>query len=357
LFGSSFSSPAGASSLFGSSFSPSNLPQNALASVMTQGAAHDLLGPGALSSSLMGHNQPAPQHPWCFVTRRFNAFLSNLTVYDKHREAGLKKFNNAVGSLNRRYYDHSSDTENGIVIGSWGKNTQITPPRDVDALFLLPDHVYHRFQQRVGNRQSQLLQEVKDALLVTNPRTEMRADRHVVVVPFDAVKVEVAVGFRCTDGSIIVCDSKGDGRYVTSTALAEASDLDASDRASNGNTRALIRMIKCWQENCNVPLKSFMIERLAQAFLVQWKHRLEGTFYYDWMVRDFFGYVLTLANGGWVAMPGGEIISLGTEWLSKTQTAHRNAVNACQNEYENYQWLAGEDWQKIFGSKIPAGSL
>jgi hypothetical protein len=56
-------------------------------------------------------------------------------------------------------------------------------------------------------------------------------------------------------------------------------------------------------------------------------------------------------------MPGGEIISLGTEWLSRTQTAHRNAVNACQNEYENYQWLAGEDWQKLFGSKISAGWL
>jgi hypothetical protein len=131
-------------------------------------------------SALLGHNNPPlPTLPynWYYVTPRFKRFLSNLTVSesDKHREAGLKKFNNVVASLNRRYYDHSSDTLNGIVIGSWGKHTQINPPRDVDALFLLPDHVYHRFNQRVGNHQSQLLQEVKDALLVTNPRTEMRA--------------------------------------------------------------------------------------------------------------------------------------------------------------------------------------
>jgi len=167
----------------------------------TQGAAHDLLGPGALSP-LLGHNQPPQQHLWYYVTPRFNAFLSNLAVSEQHREAGLKKFDNVVASLNRHYYDHSSDTLNGIVIGSWGKKTQIAPPRDVDTLFLLPDHVYHRFQQRSGNRQSQLLQEVKDALLVTNTRTNMRADRQVVVVPFDAVTVEVAVGFRCADGSI-----------------------------------------------------------------------------------------------------------------------------------------------------------
>jgi hypothetical protein len=29
-------------------------------------------------------------------------------------------------------------------------------------------------------------------------------------------------------------------------------------------------MTKCWQDNCNVPLKSFMIERLAEDFLLLW---------------------------------------------------------------------------------------
>jgi hypothetical protein len=347
---------------------PKHPPSRGFPSLPVFGAAHDL-GFGILrsdnqgaanalfGSSFLGHNNPPQPHQWFYVTPRFSRFLSNLTVSEKHREAGLKKFNNVVASLNRRYYGHSSETLNGIVIGSWGKYTQISPPRDVDALFLLPNDVYHRFQQRVGNRQSQLLQEVKDALFTTNSRTEMRADRHVVLVPFDAVTVEVAVGFRCTDGSIIVCDSKGDGRYVTSTALAEASDLDIFDRAWNGNIRALIRMIKCWQEHCNVPLKSFMIERLAIAFLAQWKYRLEGTFYYDWMARDFFGFLISLANNGWVKMPDGGIIPLGTDWLTRAQTAYRNAVNACQNERENYQWLAGEDWQKIFGPKIPESSL
>jgi hypothetical protein len=191
-----------------------------LGSATTGGAAQDL---GLLGiSSLLGHNNPPlPTQPynWYYVTPRFTRLLSNLAVSDNNREAGLKKFNNVVASLNRRYYNHNSETSNGIVIGSWGKKTQIAPPRDVDALFLLPDDVYFRFQQRSGNRQSQLLQEVKDALFVTNSRTIMRADRHVVIVPFEAVTVEVAVGFRCTDGSIIVCDSTGDGRYVASTAL------------------------------------------------------------------------------------------------------------------------------------------
>jgi hypothetical protein len=74
------------------------------------------------------------------------------------------------------------------------------------------------------------------------------------------------------------------------------------------------------------------------------------------MVRDFFAYLISHANG-YLVMPGGEIVLLGAEWLSWATTAYRNAVNACRNERDNYQWLAGEDWQKIFGSKIPEGML
>ncbi|WP_314950571.1 SMODS domain-containing nucleotidyltransferase [Bradyrhizobium cosmicum] len=328
-----------------------------LEATTTGGAAQDLGLFGV--SALFGHNQPPlPTLPynWYYVIPRFTRFLSNLAVSEKHRDAGLKKYTNVIASLNRRYYDHSSDTLNGIVIGSWGKSTQIAPPRDVDALFLLPDHVYHRFQQRSGNRQSQLLQEVKEALLATNPRTLMRADRQVVIVPFDAVTVEVAVGFRCTDGSVIVCDSKGDGRYTISTALEESAALDASDRAWNGNTRALIRMLKCWQDNCSVPMKSFVIERLAQDFLLTWQFHQQGVFFYDWMVRDFFAYLIANANG-YVVMPGGEIVQIGSDWLSRAQMAYRNAVNACLNERENYQWLAGEDWRRLFGTTIPEGVL
>ena len=144
---------------------------------------------------------------------------------DTHRGYGQKAWANVTGSLNRKYYNGSnSEIDNIIVIGSWGKHTQIHPPRDVDLLFLPPPEVYHRFQQRTGNKQSQLLQEVREALLVTNPRTSISADRHVVVVPFDKVTVEVAVGFRCTNGSIIVCDSKCEGTYLTSTAEVEAAE-------------------------------------------------------------------------------------------------------------------------------------
>jgi hypothetical protein len=240
-----------------------------------------------------------------------------------------------------------------MLIGSWGKQTRRRPTSDVDILFLLPAAVYHRFQERSGNRQSQLLQEVRDVVAETYSQTRIRGDGQVVVVPFNTIPVEVSPGFRCQDGGIIVCDANDGGRYKRSTAEAEASDLAASDARWNGNTRALARMMKQWQDESNVPLKSFHFERLAVEFLQSWPYSHHDVFYYDWMVRDFFAYLIGRA-GGKLIMPGtGEIVPLGSEWLIRAQRAYRHAVDACEHERDNYQALAGDEWQAIFGSAVP----
>jgi hypothetical protein len=173
------------------------------------------------------------------------------------------------------------------------------------------------------------------------------------MVPFADTTIELLPGFRCQDGSIIVCDSVGGGSYKTSTAEAELADLESSDLAWLGNTRALVRMMKQWQRNCNVPLKSFQIERLAVEFLRTWPFALRDVFWYDWMVRDLLGYLIGRANG-YLIMPGSnETIWLGSDWLSRAETAYGYAVEACTNERDNYGALAGNDWRKIFGTSIP----
>jgi hypothetical protein len=254
--------------------------------------------------------------------------------------------------LNRHYWNASSETDNSLLIGSWGKDTRGRPSRDVDILFLLPPALYHQYQARSGNRQSQLLQEVKEVLRQTYSQTVMRGDGQVVSIPFNTMPVEVAPGFRCTDGSIIICDANDGGRYKTSTAEAEARDIAACDASCNGNARPLVRMMKRWQDECNVPLKSFQLERLAVEFLRGWQYSNRGLFWYDWMVRDFFAFLIGRANT-FLVMPGtGEVVALGDSWLTRTQSAYRKALSACENEQGNYEALAGADWQAIFGSSV-----
>ncbi|WP_426440354.1 SMODS domain-containing nucleotidyltransferase [Bradyrhizobium genosp. P] len=315
--------------------------------------ANALLGSPSLALSLLSQAPSTTVGNWIYVRARFGAFMENLKVTAAQLDDGTTKQAGVRACLNRHYYGVSDETANSILIGSWGKATRVRPSRDVDILFLLPTSVYTQYQSRTGNRQSALLQEVKNVLLGTYRQTSMRADGQVVVIPFNQTPIEVAPGFRCTDGSIIVCDTNNGGRYITSTAEAEEMSLSASDTFCIGNTRALARMMKQWQREQNLSLKSFLLERLALEFLQSWPNNQRDYFWYDWMVRDFFGYLIGRANG-YIFMPGtNEAIALGDDWLYQARRAYKHAVTACEHEYSNYGILAGQEWQAIFGSAIP----
>jgi hypothetical protein len=288
---------------------------------------------------------------------RFDAFLEDLKITAEQGEDGETKYKGVTSCLNMFYYGSNSDSSNIILIGSWGKWTRVRPPRDIDLLFTLPYSTYTRFQARVGNIQSQVLQEVRAALTAKYSDTNVKGDGPVVLVPFATYKVEVLPAIKLTNGQYWVCDTKAGGKYILSDPLADMRNLNASDNLTKGNTRHLIRMMKCWQSYCSVPLKSFHIELLAIDFLRIWSSAGNTSFYYDWMVRDFFKYLITQGSGyGYVTAPGtGETLWLGNTWKSRAESAYQRAQKACEYEAGKYRFLAGDEWQKIFGTQIPTG--
>ena len=111
--------------------------------------------------------------------------------------------------------------------------------------------------------------------------------------------------------------------------------------------------MKAWQNHCNVPLKSFHIELVAADFLRQYQWARSGFSYYDWIMRDFLGYLCGRANQ-YVLVPGTyETIWLGDRWRSRAETAYGRADKACRYEMNDWIYPAGEEWQKIFGAQIP----
>jgi len=231
------------------------------------------------------------------VTARFETFLSNITLTDAQRTAGGERREAVIGPLNRHYYASSSKTSNSVFIGSWAKRTRIRPPRDVDVLFALPKEVYDRYQGRTGNRQSQS------------------------VVPFSAYNVELIPAFKLTDGKYWICITTDGGSYKTADYDAEANQISTSNTNTNGNTRDLVKMMKCWQGYCSVPIKSFWLELLSVEFLNPWENRGKSKTYYDWMVRDFLKYLYGRRNS-YVYAPGtGEMMYLGEVWASRASTA------------------------------------
>lgn len=289
------------------------------------------------------------------VSQRFEALLANLTLKSDQRSDGITKHTGVRNCLNSHYYNLNSDYANSMLVGSWGKNTEVRPPRDIDVMFILPDSVYWRFQDRQGNRQSQLLQEVKGALVSKYSRTDIRGDGPVVLIPFSTYNVELVPSFKTTTGQYIIPITTNGGSYKNFDPDAEISKITTADSATNGNTRALVRMMKRWQEYCNVPIKSFYLELNAIDFLSSWQYRTNGATYYDWMVRDFLNYLISKANS-FVFVPGTfETLWLGNDWKSRAETAYSRATKACQYEADKMPISAGEEWQKLFGDFIPKG--
>jgi Second Messenger Oligonucleotide or Dinucleotide Synthetase domain len=289
------------------------------------------------------------------VSQRFDQLLGNLTLTADQRTKGTNAHSGVRQCLNEYYYTSSSVSANSMLTGSWGKCTEIRPPRDIDVLFVLPDSVYNRFELRSGNKQSQLLQEVKGVLQNMYSSTTMRGDGQVVMVQFTGYAVEVAPAFKFSNGQYRICDTNNGGSYKTTDPNAEIENVRASNDATSGNTRHLIRMTKCWQGYCSVPIKSFVLELLAVDFLRMWEHKGKSTTWYDYMTRDFLKYLVGKANS-YVFVPGTyESIWLGDDWKSRAESACDQAVKACDYEAQNMPYSAGNQWQKIFGTDIPTG--
>lgn len=290
---------------------------------------------------------------WIGVAERFRRFHADLKLTQGQAVDGLGKQLGVRQSLQRAFFGESIDNPSGFIVGSWGKGTLVRPSQDVDVFFVLPVAVYERINRLAGNRQSALLQEVKGALEVTYPQTRMRGDGQVVVVGFSSIAVEVVPAFAYNDGTYCIPDTNNGGRWKRVDPFSEVAYINSVEQAAFGNFRPVAKMIKTWQRECNVPLKSFQIELLVAEFLYTYHHRNQRYFFYDWFMRDFFVFLCAKA---WhtLYMPGTrEVIPLGADWLSRAQTARDQASKACDYERDDLTILAGEEWQKIFGNRIP----
>lgn len=298
---------------------------------------------------------------WKHVESRFRSFLNNIKITSLQRADGLTKIAGVTKCLNQEYWGANSDFDNSFTIGSWGKGTEVRPPRDIDLYFVLPNDVYYRFEgySILANRQSALLQEVKAKLLSTFSRSDIKGDGPVVIAAFSTFNIEVVPAFvlDARVQSYWVASTKDGGSYKLTMPLAEEASIDSADSLYGGNLRSLIKMMKTWQRVCSVPIKSFHLELLASDFLGTWAYRHQNLFYYDWMCRDFFRWLTTKPNT-YQFRPGTyELVNVGDEWEAKAKLAVRISEAACDLERDNWNALAGADWQVIFGADIPCVAL
>lgn len=288
---------------------------------------------------------------WIAVTRRFKNFNENIVLTTAQIDDGSTKCRGITYHLNKAYWGNESEDSHRLLVGSWGKDTAVRPPFDVDMFFVLPNSVYFRIEALTGNKQSALLQEVKRTLEPHYPQTQMRSDGQVVQVGFNSLLIEVVPAFGLDDGRYRICDTNGGGVWKDVNPIREMRLLNDSNAAKSYNTKKLARMFKVWRDICNVPLDSYVIESVIVEYqkIVKWAD--SSFLYYDWLTRDFLEYLVSLAST-YVWMLDGHLHWMGDSWKSRAESAWERSKKACDFERDDLVSEAGEEWQKIFGSWI-----
>jgi hypothetical protein len=319
--------------------------------------------------------------------RRFDDFVSKIQLTDSQIEDAITKHTGVRKTLHNAYYSHTFvkslpsyqelaiyqsklreayktqsfdvllDDEfkqrTSLLVGSYGKNTAIAPPSDIDILFEVPIEEFSRYDAYSSNGQSALLQAVKTVLQKTYPRTNVRADGQIVLVPFTTYDIEVLPAFRLKSGQYLFPDTNNGGSWRYTHPKAEMELLRDSNKRSNGNTIRLIKMLKAWKKWCSVPIKSLVLELRSVYFLEKWEHYEKSATYYDWMLRDFFQALLSYVNGS-CKIPGiEETVYYGDAWESKAKNALAISQAACEYESSENFVLATIEWRKLFGDRFP----
>ena len=169
--------------------------------------------------------------------------MNTLSLYVQRNEEVIsadsrslisKRYCTVTSAMNREFWNITSDRQNSIYVGSYGRGTAIDTS-DIDILMSLPESYYNQFNSVYGNGQSRLLQVVRQAILVRYPRSEVRADGQVVKINFsDGMFFEILPAFKNWDGSYRYPDTNMGGNWRSTKPKAEQDAMKNKNISSNG---------------------------------------------------------------------------------------------------------------------------
>ena len=286
------------------------------------------------------------------VAKTFEDFVGNLAI--RNRSEISDRYKRITKTLNKKYYENESEISHCLQVGSYGRGTAIDGLSDLDMVFELPWDIYSRFNKHEGNGQSSLLQEVKETIKTTYPKTDIKGDGQVVVVSFDNYVVEVLPGFKSDDGSYRYPDCNDGGSWKTTKPRDEIKAIDDLNKESNSNLKNLCKMVRSWRNKIGAPMGGLLIDTLCYKFLEEkTDYKDRGFIYYDWMARDFFEYLGSQSKEQkfWYAPGSNQKVYKKGNFIAKAKKVHKKCKEAIEKESNK---TVNEIWKEVFGRAFPA---
>ena len=200
------------------------------------------------------------------LAQDFEQFCNNLWLDSKFNDMRTS-IREIAKKLNQVYYELDNDTESHMyIVGSVGRKTAIQGSSDLDLLFDLPHDVYKRYNNYSNQKQSKLLQNLKEALQDRFSRTKIRGDGQVVVIEFNKFTVELVPGFKQDDGSFMYPDTNGGGCWKKTNPIKEQDSCEICNTTSNNKFYDFCHILRSWKNTIGFAIKGLLIDTLVYNF-------------------------------------------------------------------------------------------
>jgi len=290
------------------------------------------------------------------VADNFKAFRANYLIPTATVGSVSMRYKRITKQLNKDFWSTESETAHSLYVGSYGRDTAANGVSDLDVAFTLPNSVYHQYDAHAGNGQSALLQAVRASITRTYANSYVGGDGQVVALNFtDGIRFEILPVFVNNQSTFTFADSNGGGSWKVCDPRSEMSAFASRNTATNGNLKAIGRMIRIWRDRFSVPISGMLIDTLAYQFIETWPGRDKSFMYHDWLVRDFFLYLSQVDKNQqyWRAPGSGSYVWTKGNFQTPSATGYVTAASAVEHEANGRPQTARNKWREIFGSTYP----
>jgi hypothetical protein len=215
-------------------------------------------------------------------------------------------------------------------------------------------NTYLQYFNYAGNGPSALLQAVKSSMEKTYKPTYMRADGQVIKLDFtDGINFEIVPAFINKDGSFTYPDTNNGGSWKITDPKSEMTEMTRANHNWNKNLKKLCRMARAWKDTWDVPIGGLLIDTLAYNFLTNYQYKDKTIVYFDWMSRDFFGYLKDQKADQqyWLAVGSNQKVYTKGNFQYKALRCYNISLEAI--EKEKFETTAKSKWRDIYGTKFP----
>ena len=290
------------------------------------------------------------------ITTNFQNFCNDLKISSDKRSTISTRYNSVCKRLNKDFWNMDT-THGGRYVGSYGRHTANGWVSDIDMIFEMPPSLKSTYDNYIGNGQSAFLQSVKNSLAKTYPNSHLKGNGQIVEITFtDGISFEVLPAFKNSNDTFTFADSNSGGSWKTTNPIPEINAINTGNILTNYNLKRLCKMARSWKGYCNVPIKGLLIDTLAYRFLIDYAHKDQSYFYYDFMSRDFFKYLKNQKSDQtiWYAVGSLQNIYNSDNFRYKATVAYNKSLEAIQLETDNLGWSAKQKWREIYGYRFPS---